>query len=468
MRWWFGGLALFGIAIVFRLGGLVYAMYVFLGVLALGRYWTRRWTDAVNVDRHCPVSTAEIGDTTTIRVTIQNSGRGRIPWLLIEESLPAGALQQHPPRLRAQGARVAVLSLRSGETRTLEYRIQFQMRGYYQIGPVLIESGDLFGLHRRYRLATEPAFVLVRPTVLALEGYDLAARRPIGEVRISHRLFEDPTRIHGVRPYERGDALNRIHWRATARTGTLQSKTYEPSCVAGATLILDFHQESFVSERRAVRSADPLPRRVMQAAMAAQRDPQTSGSPLAELAVITVASLANAVHELGQQIGLVSNGRDAAERIRREGWQHQFRTRSMARSILAQQDPNDRLEPVRIETRRGTGQLNRILDTLGRLELTDGLGFPDLLLDCMSRLPRDATVVAVLTRVTEETAIALGNLRRSGFIVIAVLVNFEEIDYHDWASPPEWADRLMAEGIDFRRVQDEASLTQLCAEHFVR
>ena len=46
---------------------------------------------------------------------------------------------------------------------------------------------------------------------LALEGYDLASRRPIGEVRISHRLFEDPTRIHGVRPYERGDALNRIH-----------------------------------------------------------------------------------------------------------------------------------------------------------------------------------------------------------------------------------------------------------------
>lgn len=468
MRWWLVGLALLGLAVAFRLGGLVYAMYVFLGVLALGRHWTRRWTDAVEVERECHVDTVEIGDTTTIRVAIRNAGRGRIPWLLIEESLPGGALRQHPPRLSVQGARVAVLSLRPGESRALEYQIQFRMRGYYPIGPVLIESGDLFGLHRRYRLATEPAFVLVRPAVLDLAGYDIASRRPVGEVRISHRLFEDPTRINGVRPYERGDALNRIHWRATARTGALQSKTYEPSCVAGATLLLDFHEGSFASELRAVRSADPLPRRVMEAAMAARHEDATRGSALAELAIVTVASLANAVHEMDQQIGFVTNGRDAAERIRREGWQHQFRTRAMARSILGREDPNERLEPVRIETRRGTGQLNGILDALGRLELTDGLEFPDLLLESMSRLPRDATVVAVLTRVTEETAIALGNLRRSGFSVTAILVNFEETEYHDWASPPEWAGRLLAEGIDFRRVQDEASITRLCAEHFVR
>ena len=52
-----------------------------------------------------------------------------------------------------------------------------------------------------------------------LAGYEIASRRPIGEIRISHRLFEDPTRIAGVRAYQSGDPLNRIHWRATARTG---------------------------------------------------------------------------------------------------------------------------------------------------------------------------------------------------------------------------------------------------------
>jgi uncharacterized protein (DUF58 family) len=467
MRWWLGALVLLGLALTLRLGGLVYAMYVFLGTLALSRYWTRRWTDAVVVHREGTVERAEMGDRSRIRLTIQNDSRRRIPWLLVEESLPASALRQSPPRLRCQGGRVAVLSLRPGETETIQYEIEFLMRGYYQMGPVLLESGDLFGLHRRYRLATEPSYVLVRPKVVALEGYDIASRRPIGEVRISHRLFEDPTRISGVRPYERGDPLNRIHWRATARMGTLHSKTYDPSCVVGATLLLDFHLQSFQSHRGVIEAADSSHGIAARAALAAARENHLE-IHLAELAITTTASLANAVFELGKPIGLVTNGHDAAERIRLEGWRGHFRTRSVARLTLARNDSNERLEPLRVPTGLGTEQLNQILDTLGRLEMGDGLDFPALLHECQSRLPRDATVTAVLTRVTEETAIALGNLRRSGFAVTAILVSFDETKYHDWASPPDWAGRLLGEGIEFRHVQDEASLAELCANHFVR
>ena len=137
--------------------------------------------------------------------------------------------------------------------------------------------------------------MLVYPDVVPLEGFELASRRPIGEVRISHRLYEDPTRIAGVRQYEAGDPLNRIHWRATARTGQLHSKIYEPSCIVGATIVLDFHQAAY----------DP------------QHEPYRS-----ELAVTAAASLANAVYEMDQQIGLVTNGRDAADRIRQEGWDY--------------------------------------------------------------------------------------------------------------------------------------------------
>ena len=164
-------------------------------------------------------------------------------------------------------------------------------RGYHQIGPLVVETGDLFGLHRRYRVLTSPHFLLVYPEVVPLEGFELASRRPIGEVRISHRLYEDPTRIAGVRRYEAGDPLNRIHWRATARTGQFHQKIYEPSCIVGATLVLDFHQAAFDPHHEPYRS---------------------------ELAVTAAASLANAVYEMDQQIGLVTNGRDAADRIREE------------------------------------------------------------------------------------------------------------------------------------------------------
>jgi uncharacterized protein (DUF58 family) len=300
---------------------------------------------------------------------------------------------------------------------------------------LLLETGDLFGLHRRFRVATKPHFVLVFPKVLPLEGYDLASRRPIGEVRLTHRLFEDPTRISGVREYQHGDSLNRIHWRATARTGSLHCKVYEPSCIAGMTVLLDFHQGGY---------------------------PDRSEPHRSELAVTAAASLSNAVYQMGQQIGFITNARDAADRIREEGVSHEFRTRSLALDTVEMQGRSERLRPVIVETRRGPEQLVRILEALARAELTDGLRFAQLVIEATSRLPRDATVVALLPDVPPETAIALGSLRRRGYAVTVILVMFEDENF------AECMGRLIAEGVEVRRVENEAAVAGVCSERMVR
>ena len=160
-----------------------------------------------------------------------------------------------PPSLGVAGPAIAIGDAAQPRQGTpCSISCECNRRGYYQIGPLVLETGDLFGLHRRYRVATEPHFLLVYPEVVPLEGYDIASRRPIGEIRLQHRLYEDPTRIAGVRRYEAGDPLNRVHWRATARTGVLHSKVYEPSTVAGATLLLDFHQASYAAKDEPYRS----------------------------------------------------------------------------------------------------------------------------------------------------------------------------------------------------------------------
>jgi uncharacterized protein (DUF58 family) len=302
-----------------------------------------------------------------------------------------------------------------------------------------LETGDVFGLHRRFRVAGEPHFALVLPKVLPLQGYNLASRRPMGEIRVVHRLFEDPTRLAGVRPYQQGDPLNRIHWRATARTGQIHSRVYETSRVAGATFLLDFHTRSYQGG---------------------------AGPSSAELAIMTVAALANAVFLMGQQIGFISNGRDAADRIREEGWRAEFKNRADAQR-RANPLANDRLRPVRIETRRGNEKLDQILETLARLEHTDGLEFSEMLAATISRIPRDATVVPVLRQVTPDIALALGGLVKRGFLVTAVIVSVDW-DIPEWSRPPEWAGLLLEQGIDFRLVNSEQSITELCAEAIVR
>jgi uncharacterized protein (DUF58 family) len=277
--------------------------------------------------------------------------------------------------------------------------------------------------------------------VVPLEGYDLTTRRPMGEVRLTHRLFEDPTRISGVRPYEHGDPLNRVHWMATARTGAIHCKTFEPSCVIGATILLDFHRDSHSLMNAATYTS--------------------------ELAVTAAASLAHAVYQTGQQVGLITNGRDAADRIKEEGWRHEFLTRDAARRQLSETRENTRLRPVVVQTRRGADQFLRILETLARVELTDGLTFPQLIDEISSGLTRDATVIAIIRDAPIETAVALGALRRQGFSVTAIVALSEEERLPDWAAPPVWAERLLAEGIEFRHINDEASIAEVCSEQML-
>src|SRR5205823_5423290 len=291
MKWFAGALFLLLAALMLESGLLAYAMYVLLGLLVISRLLTRSWINGLTAKRTCDRETAEIGEEVNVDVVVRNDGMLPVPWVLLEDMLPAKALIENRNRLRVRKKRLKIAMLRSyGET-TLNYQIEFKGRGYYQLGPLVLESGDLFGLHRRYRVGSEPHFVLVYPKVVPLEGYELASRRPIGEVRMTHRLYEDPTRIAGVRGYQAGDPFNRVHWRATARTGMLHSKVYEPSTIAGATIVLDYHSVGYHARGEPFRS---------------------------ELAVTAAAALAHAVCQLGQQGGLVTNGRDAVDRIRQE------------------------------------------------------------------------------------------------------------------------------------------------------
>ncbi len=273
MRWFLAIIVLLIVSLILESGLLALAAYVLLAMLFLSRFIAWNWIGKLTATRECDRTTAEIGETLPVTVTVENESWLPVPWVLMEDLLPQ-AHGLHPegmggPRLKViKGRRMKLSMVRPGGQVAVEYELDLRMRGYYQIGPLVLESGDLFGLHRRYRAVTEPHFLLVYPKVVPLEGFELASRRPVGEIRLAHRLFEDPTRIAGVREYQRGDPLNRVHWRVTARTGTLHCKMYEPSTIAGATIVLDFHKagygqrgEPFRSELAATAAGEQRPGR---------------------------------------------------------------------------------------------------------------------------------------------------------------------------------------------------------------
>ena len=82
---------------------------------------------------------------------------------------------------------------------------------------------------------------------------------------------------------------------------------------------------------------------------------------------------------------------------------------------------------------------------------------------CRDRLPRDATLLCLLPAISQQGAMALGDLRRQGYAVGVVLVAIAEADL------PVALARLTAEGLmDVRHLMNEAQIPTLCTSQVDR
>jgi len=386
---WFaiGGLAL-GTAFVVHSPYMAFALYAFVLLVALAYFSSLAWLSGLDCERTVDPTTLRQGEHTEVEVKVTNRRGWPIPWIFFEDLCPADFTRT------GDNTRLAVLM--PGRSVTMKYSLLCPRRGYHRIGPLLMESGDLFGLQKRFRTGKQQDYVSVLPTVAYIDTFNVAARRPQGPVRISSRIYEDPTRIAGAREYVPGDPLNRIHWKASARTGKLFSKVQEPSSVIGGTLILDLHEDGYAGEKRATRM---------------------------ELAVTTAASIAYLLQTSGEQVGLLTNARDAAEVARYDVASRQSVSRGDANANIVGEDVSARLSPVQVPTARSPDQAQRIIENLARVLPTDGLTVEQLVMAECFRLHRDAALLPVVPEVGESLALALASMKLSGFNVSVFLID---------------------------------------------
>ena len=142
---------------------LAYAMYTLLTIIVVSRFLTNRWVNALQAERSCSKLVANINDHIGVSLDLVNTGALSIPWVLLEDALPEQALLYDPPSLDVQDSRVKLTMLRPNQHKRLQYSFICNRRGYYQLGPTILETGDLFGLHRRYQIAAAPQFLTVYP-----------------------------------------------------------------------------------------------------------------------------------------------------------------------------------------------------------------------------------------------------------------------------------------------------------------
>lgn len=168
----------------------------------------------------------ERGEPAAAAVEITNRAGRRTPSFLAEE--PCGARVET----------ILVPRLRAGETRSVVMPLPTDTRGVIKVGPLRVTRRDPFGLVSSTRTTGPSHELWVYPRTHRLGAIPAGLARDV-EGPTSDTSPEGSITFHALREYVRGDDLRRIHWRSSARTGTLMVRQYVDTSRPDTVIVLD-------------------------------------------------------------------------------------------------------------------------------------------------------------------------------------------------------------------------------------
>jgi len=340
------------------------SLFVVTGVTWL---WNQLSLFGVHYHRRLSESRAFLGESVELTLELRNQKFLPLTWLEINDVFP--------PHLDMEGAEVTPnKSSNLGEFRTFwmpgpfqglrrRFTIHCTERGYHTYGPATVSTGDGFGFFSTKGTSSRRDSLIVYPRLYSVADLRLPAKNPFGEKTAQDRLFEDPLRTRGIREWQPGDGLRRVHWKATARNQRMLSRLYEPSEEPQMLIFLN---------------VTTLPRHW-----------QGSIPELTERVISVAASLAAMAVESRVPVGLVSNG------------------------MLPGSD-----QPLRLLPGRSPNQLVRILETLAGITPFASLPIEEMVLQESPRLPWGSTLLVVTAIAQDELLAALLELDRAGREVV--------------------------------------------------
>jgi uncharacterized protein (DUF58 family) len=200
----------------------------------VAQLWSRWSVRRLKYERVLHEDHAFTGERFALTTRLTNEKPLPLPWVEVRDRFPEALLPEANDEFVLAG-QVGSLqndwrtSAGAHQRVNRDIELRAPERGVYDIGPARVRSGDLFGLFSEEIEEPRHTKAVVYPRTVAIEDLGLPTRRPYGETPRGIRIFEDPSRVAGLRDYAPGDSLRRIDWNATARIGKLQSRVYDPT-----------------------------------------------------------------------------------------------------------------------------------------------------------------------------------------------------------------------------------------------
>ncbi len=139
----------------------------------------------------------------------------------------------------------------------LQYRLSPARRGLFEIGPLIVDFTDPFGLSDGAIAAGGTSPLVVTPVIVELPEGAVAIAADEGPTRLRQRRAFGGEDDLMTREYRQGDAMRRVHWRASAHHGELMVRQEEQRSHAEARIVLDTRRSGYRDARGAGTVDEP-------------------------------------------------------------------------------------------------------------------------------------------------------------------------------------------------------------------
>lgn len=137
--------------------------------------------------------------------------------------------------------------LRRGHEHREKIVIPAARRGIVEVGPATTSRSDPLRLFTREFHWAEVSILYIHPVTIPIPSTSMGFIRDL-EGRTTRTLTNEDISFHAVREYARGDAQRQIHWKSTAKTGTLMVRQFEETRRSTISLILDLDIDSYAND----------------------------------------------------------------------------------------------------------------------------------------------------------------------------------------------------------------------------
>jgi uncharacterized protein (DUF58 family) len=219
------------------------------GTLVIGALVQVRWTKVhLGATRHLHPTRVFAGTDSRVELELVNRSARTTPVLTVRDPFDRGRRQ----------ARFLLGPLHPKASSRAAYRLPTERRGVFEIGPLEVTNLDAFGLASTRQVVAPATDLTVYPALDAIvplpqtQGHD-----PLAGADHPTALGVAGEDFYGLRAYEMGDDLRRVHWPSTARVDELMIRQNEMPWQGRATVLLDTRARAHEGESLevAVRAA---------------------------------------------------------------------------------------------------------------------------------------------------------------------------------------------------------------------